>query len=705
MLDRFHYWLSGITERQVLVIAAILIFLPVLKPGCSSSVEDATMRAATKFAGGTAVESGIVIAAVDERAFNTYGPWPGPAAALTEAVEKLRRMGPRLVVADDRSDRGRFDLIFALPGLRRDAKAVVGYGFHESLSDLPTGYAEATGGKPPQEAMLLALPATPADDYSLGSMAGIDLDAVKGPKRRDAQDGFSNIFVDSDGTLRSQTLAVRLGHRAYPSLVLAATAAAKGFTPIIDEDAKGKPEYIVLGDEKLRISPDTRMSIAFSGGAGSFPTMSIVDIVAGKVKRDEISDKIVLAGFTDPDIAMMVDTPFGEMTSVETLANSLATLMEFRRILPLVGIQWSAVAMLLALAIYALGVVRVRLLARLIWTVAVVLIVWAVAVSLYALAGVLIPAMQFTIFAVTLLVVSAAWRIFVIEIPRRFRMRTFMMRVAPDELEKAIRKPGAIIARGVVRDVVALAIDIRGFAAMATTGGQEQLCPLMREYRTILARTLIKHGAFVESWAGDECRAAFGAIMPEKGHELDACRAVVEMVRTFTSLREQISGRYGIDRIRLGVGIAQGKSAVGSLGPRGVADIGVAGEAMERAVILRALNKTYRTSIIVDDAVKEGAEDSFSFRPLDPILAAGTEKIVHVHELLGKTGIILPHLEKYLEAREAYLKGEFVAAAHLLTLILAEYPHDGPSLVLHRRARALAENPPRGEWRGVWGSQ
>ena len=703
MLERFHYWLSGITERKILIIAAILIFLPMLKPGCSSSLEDMTIRAAVRFEGGAAEEEKIVIAAIDQRAFNTYGPWPGPAKAVTQAVDAIERMNPRLIVVDDRSDRGSFDLIFALPQLRGDAKAIIGYRFHEGISDLPQGYAEETEGKPPAEASQLALPSAPSDDYSLHSMAGIDLDAVKGSERRDVEDGFSNAFPDSDGVVRSQPLAVRLGHRAYPSLVLAAVAKAKGFTPIVIEDASGKPNYIALGDERMKVPPNARMDIAYRGAAGTIPTISIVDIVSGEVQREEISDKIVLVGFTDPNIAEMLATPFGRMPSVEVLGSTLAGLMEFRRAMTLSGILWSAAAMLLALTVYALGIVRLKLGMRLIWTVAIIVAAWAIALALYAFTGILLPAMQFTIFAAALLAVSAAWRIFVIEIPRRVRMRTFQMRVAPEDLEKAMKKPGAIIARGISRDIIALAFDIRGYAALTSTRGQEELCPFMREYRTILARVLIEHGAFIDSWAGDECRAAFGAIMPGEGFELAACRAAFDAVKTLARLREEINKRYGVDRVRLGIGIAHGRAAVGSLGPRGVSDIGITGEAMERAVTLRALNKTYRTSIIVDNAVREVAEHSFAFRPLDPILVPGTERIVHLHELLGKTGVILPLLEKYLEAREAYLRGEFETAAHLFAIILAEHPHDGPSLVLMKRARTLAKKAPKDDWKGIWG--
>lgn len=684
------------------MIAAVLLLLPMFKPGLSSTLEDVTMRAAVKFERGDIVDTGIVIAAIDERAFNTYGPWPGPASAVTQAADKLAAMNPRLIVVDDRSDKNRFDLLFALPKLRGKARTVIGYSFYEGLSDLPAGYADKTGGKPPAEAAQLAMPATPADDYALPSMSGIDLDAIKGAERRDAEDGFDNTFADSDGIVRSQPLAVRLGHRAYPSLALAATARARGFTPIIVEDATGKPDSIALGGERIGISPDARVGIAHRGPAATFPAFSIVDVVAGNVKGDEIKNKIVLLGFTDPDIAQMLATPFGPMPAVEVLANTLAGLMEHRKSVLLSGITWSAAVMLFVLAIYALGIVRLKLPMRFAWTAVIVLIAWIVAVVLYRMTGILIPATQFTIFAAALLIVSAVWRVFVIEVPRRFRMRTFNMRIAPEELEKAIRKPGSIIARGITRDVIALAFDIRGYAAIASTHGQEDMCALMREYRTIVARILLKHGAFIDSWSGDECRAAFGAIMPGEAYELEACRAAFEVVRTFARIREQVAKRFAIDRLRFGIGITAGKAGVGSLGPRGVADIGITGEAMERALTLRALNKTYRTSIIVDDFVREAAENSFSFRALDAITVPGTERIVQVHELLGKTGIILPHMDKYSEAREAYLKGEFERAAHLFSLILAEHPHDGPSLVFLRRARLLAESPPEGDWRGIW---
>lgn len=704
MLERIHAWLSGITERRLILIVAVIAFIPLIKPGCASSLEDATFRAATAFAEPGAAGANIEIIALDERTFNTYGPWPGPAGALAQGIEKLEALGPGLIIVDERSDRGRFDLATALPKLKGEKKMITGYAFYPNLSDLPSDYAQQTGGKVPAEAESLALPVSPRDDYALPSMAGIDLEALKGTQRRHATDGFSNAFEDPDGVVRNQALLVRLDHRAYPSLALAAIAAIKGFTPVIVQSPSGKLKGIALGEQTIATSPGSKVGIAFAGVQGTIPRMSLVDVVSGNIQPEDVSGKILLVGYTDEDVALMLDTPFGVMPHVEVLANALATILDGRHLYAFTDLGWSFAAALVALLLYALSIIRAKLRARIAWTFGCLALVWFTAIIAYAAWGILIPAMQMTLLLILFLVISAAWRLFVIEIPRRFRLRTFAMRIAPETLERALRDSGTIVARGIARDIVALAFDLRGFAAIAGSHRQEELCTLMREYRTILARILIKNGAFIDSWAGDECRAAFGAIMPGSGYELDACRAAAEAVTTFVRMRDDLSNRYGVERIRLGVGIAAGKAGVGNLGPRGVSDLGVTGEAMERALTLRALTKTYRCSIVVDGAVREAAELSFAFRPLDPIWASGQNRIVQVHELLGKKGIILPHLAGYLEAREAYLKGDFEAAAHLFSIIVAEHPGDGASQLLLRRARLLAKSPPQGEWRGVWGA-
>ncbi|MFH1831113.1 MAG: CHASE2 domain-containing protein [Pseudomonadota bacterium] len=682
MLERFHTWLAGTTERRILILAALLMLLPTLKPGSWASLDDMTFRAAAKFSAKFAKKPDIVIAAIGDH-----------ASEIGRAIDQLDLLNARLIVIDP-----------GIPLLKSNTKIIRGYEFYPNLSDLPPDYAKTGGERALYEAYVLALPSAPSRDFPLRSMAGIDLNAVRGTEKRTASDGFSNIFPDADGIVRHAPLAVRLRHRAFPSLALSAAAEALGFTPLIVEDASGKPKGIMLGQEIIDVPSDTNATIGFKGKAGFFPRVTLEDIAESRVDVDGISNKIVIIGYIDPENAPMFKTPMGKMPAVEILASSLQNILWSESIRPLTDLKWTMLTLLIVLALYALIVLRFGLAARVIVTGLAIALVWAITLPLFLYTGILLPAVHFSIYALALLFISIAWRVFVIEIPRMFRMRTFQMRIAPDMLDKALRTPGTIISHGTTHTITALAIDIRGYGLIASKTPAERLCPFMREYRTALARLLIKYGAFIDSWAGDECRAVFGAILPQEEHQLIACRAAFHILKSFSQAREEISKRYGIERLSLSMGITSGAAAVGNLGPRGVSDINVTGQAMELACTLRALNRTYRTAIIVDDAVKAEAENYFSFRPLDPLLYGAQDKLITIYEFLGKTGIILPQLPQYLEAREAYLKGDFERATHLFSLILAEHPHDGPSQVLLKRSRVLANTPPKSEWKGAWQS-
>ncbi len=694
MLGKLHLWLSGTTERRILFLACLLMLLPALRPGGCAFLEDVTFTAATKFSGKFAKEPDIVIASID-----------GQSAEISRAIDQLDLLNARLIVIDERTSKADEKLLPHIRPPKGGTKIIRGYEFYTNLSDLPADYVKASGKKALYESYALALPTAPTRDYYLKSMAGIELAAVSGDTKRSASDGFSNIFPDEDGVVRRAPLAVRLRHRAFPSLALAAASALKGFTPLIKENAVGKPIGITLGKQIIDVPSDTNVAIGFKGKIGFFPNISLADIAEARVEPNDIAKKIVIIGYTDPKRAPIYKTPLGKMPAVEIVASSLQNILWSEKIKPLADIKWTAFTLLIVLALYALVVIRFGFARRIIITAIAIVFVWAVSFPLFLYTGIVLPAVHFSIYASALLIVSIAWRLFVIEIPRRFRMRTFQMRIAPEMLEKALRTPGAIIAQGTTRTITAMAIDIRGYGSIASDTPSEKLCPFMREYRTTLSRLLIKYGAFIESWAGDECRAAFGAILPQEEPELLACRAALHLLRIFSKAREEISKRYGIQRLSLGIGIASGPASVGSLGPRGVTDISVTGQAMELARSLRALGRNYRTAIIVDDVVRAETMNYFSFRPLDPILYGGKEKLIMIHELLGRTGIILPQLEKYLEARDAYLRGDFETAAHLFGIILAEHPHDGPSHLLLRRARMLANTPPKGQWKGVWQGQ
>lgn len=248
-----------------------------------------------------------------------------------------------------------------------------------------------------------------------------------------------------------------------------------------------------------------------------------------------------------------------------------------------------------------------------------------------------------------------------------------------------------------------LALDIRGFGTMVRELDAEHLCSFMRAYRTLITEIMLKHGAFIDTWNTDECRAAFGAPLAMSDAALGACKAAVAAIKSIASARDEIAKRFGVSKVRLGIGISSGAAAMGELGPRGAENFGIVGAASEAAATLRTFGRPYRASILVDDATRAASEGSFAFRPLDPVVLPSQDRPVVIHELIGQTGVIMPQLGAYMEGRDAYLKGEFEKAIHIFGRVLEAHPHDGPSQLFLNRSRQLLHSPPKGGWLGVWG--
>ncbi len=697
-------FLKGVTERRLMIAAAIVLLIAIVIPGVRAHLEDLTFKAGVAISSRVAGAPEMTFIAIDDEAIGEFGAPPWPKGTMAKAIDRLRLMNARAIVADSA-------LIEAMgfaevkPAAREAAAPIIaGYTFYPALSDIPPGEADAaTDAKTAAAAAEFSLPTTPADDAPLMAMAGIDPAAVSGAQKRSSRDGFSNLFPDGDGVVRRQPLTVRLRHRAFPSLALSAAAFARGETPLVTEAPSGKPAGILMGESKLETDSATGVPIPFAGPPGSFPRIGFAQFVAGKSSAEEIAERIVLIGLTAKDAAAFHQTPLGSMPAAEIQAHLLAGLMRFKPFTPLTGFPWAFAAIVLVAAPMLLLSRRQPTWTRVAALAAAAVVVWIGAMALFHFTGALLPATTFAAAAAAFIVIALIWRAFGMEIPKRRRSRTWRMRVSDEEIARAIAIPGTLDSRGRGAHLTALALDLRGFGALAHTIPTDRLCSLLRGTRTIIADVLIKHGALIDSWAGDECRAAFGALAPRSDHALAACRAVSALLHALSQVREEVLHKHGVQKLRPRIGIGSGPAAVGELGPKGIDGFGVTGGAMESACQLRALNRTYRTGILVEEAVYAAAEASFTFRPLDPLLLHADGQPVMLHEMLGETGVILPQMPLYLEARHAYLRGDFARAVQLFSKLVKDYPADGPAQLFLRRARVLQNQPPP-QWEGIWGT-
>ena len=309
--------------------------------------------------------------------------------------------------------------------------------------------------------------------------------------------------------------------------------------------------------------------------------------------------------------------------------------------------------------------------------------------------------MEMTGAAAVLCAASLGWRLVRHEAPRHLIRTAWRGRISDAEIERIASDPA--LAGGAARavSVTAMAVDIKGFGAIVEFLAPTQLAEFIRAYRGVVAEAVLGEGGFIEAFSGDECLAVFGAPAKNPAHALAALRAAAKLRRSVAGRRDELDRRFGIEKLRIGIGIQSGVAAAGDTGAGGIG-YGVAGSAVEAAAQLRALNRLYRTATLVGDAAHAATESSFAYRPLDPVVLRGEGGAAFIHELVGETGTILPQLAAFLEAREAYLRGDFRRAAQLFGDILRDHPHDGPSQLLFKRAMYLAEHPPQEKWFGLW---
>lgn len=693
------------SPHGVLILLSIAMALAaVSRPTIVAPLEDALFRFARATLAHREPAPEVIIVGIDDRALKEIGGWPWSRAQFSGLLERLRSLGAGLIAIDGRtaSDAG---LPEARLPIRKDGGPdyTAGFQFYPTLAEVPSEPKDEADDRALKEAEdRLAFPSTPSDDAPLPAMAGIQLNRFSAADRLYLREGFSNLFPDADGVVRQQPLAVRLRHRIYPAMALVATCQWRGFTPILAQDAGGRPSGVLIGEERISTPDDAFLTIGYRGPAGTFSHYSAAEIIAGQVPAEEIDSRLLLVGITSPSLKASHPTPFGPMPDIEIAANVIDNLLLDRPVVRAWDKRYSSIILLVLGLVYAFAVSRLSPRWGGIATAGFVGTALISGVALLAFADIAIPAALLSLCAALLFAALFLWRLVKVESPKRAMRQLWLGRIGTSAIDAVAADAQLLSGPGRAVGLTALACDIKGFAALVEGLAPTQLAEFVKEYRRLVAAAVTEHEGFIESWSGDECRAIFGVPVKSSNHALSAVRAAALMRRSITARRDEFERRFGVERFRVGIGIHTGTAAAGDVGAGGAIGFGAVGGAIEAACQLRGLNRSYRTSTLLSEPTKVQTESAFAFRALDPLFLTGERTPCYIHELVGETGTILPQLAPFLTARDAYLHGDFARAARLFGELLKNHPHDGPSQLFLRRALFLAENPPEGRWHGIW---
>lgn len=244
----------------------------------------------------------IVIVGIDDDSLAQIGRWPWRRAVHATLIDRLTEAGVRgammdLILSEPEGGDGQGDTALER-AIRQNGRIALAVALESTVDHLLTE-------------------AAPTAALAAGA----------------ARLGHIDAELDPDGVARSVYLWAGLGAPRYPQLALALLqiadpAAAEPYARRKDGAADPSDRAAWLRDKWLRVP--------FAGPPGTYRHVSYVDVLAGRVRKEELAGKYVLVGATAIGLGDAYPTPvsgFGRtMPGVEFHANVLQSLIERRAI-------------------------------------------------------------------------------------------------------------------------------------------------------------------------------------------------------------------------------------------------------------------------------------------------------------------------------------------------------------------------------------
>jgi adenylate cyclase len=646
------------------------------------TLERATLDLRFVQRGARAVGDEVVIVALDDatvaRAPELIERREGTAAVIAA----LARLGPAAIGVD---------------GFYTDAERLLSPGL---IADVDAYMAARTGPDGPAEALLRRAQAeTHGDDALVAAIAGagnvvlaMHLDDARDPlpvdpalmtgtygqvvlgshapfaaaggvvSRREfnavAQAlGVVTVFEDEDHTVREMLFARTVGESVYMPLVVPLLALHQGLS-------RGEVAYLAdarevrVGGLRVPLTGRDSLLLNFRGPAGTFTTVSAVDVVEGRVAAERLRGKIALLGVTyfGHDTTR---TPFGGgVPGVELHATAIDTILAGDAVVRSSGLHEALACLLSGLLVVVLFAARLGPVVRVAGVLLVAALDVAVAWLLFARwslwHGMVWPLLTTGVVAATLLAMA-----YVGEAVQRVRLRrSFAHYVGADVLEEMLADRAMLDLGGARRELTVLFSDIRDFTGLAERLSPEELVQLLNVYLTPMTEAVLLRGGYLDKYIGDAVMAVYGAPVPKQNHAALALATAVAMSAALARLRPQLAPR-GID-LKIGVGVNTGDMVVGNMGSSERFDYTVVGDAVNLASRLEGLTKVYGVFCLVGPGTRAQAPAGYVFRELDLVRVKGKGQPVAVFELLaGPEEVVTARagLERWDAGLAAYRRG------------------------------------------------
>lgn len=682
------------------------------------------------------VDERIVIVDIDEKSLAELGRWPWSRKTVADLVQRLTDDYQVSVIG--------FDVVFAEPDDSSGLKVLDQIGRQELKNDaayqrvlqayrpqldFDRMFAEVLRGRPvvlgyyfSDKTTYQLAGALPPPVFKAGSLQGRDIEFIRRggfggnlPVLQSAatSGGHFNPGIDFDGVVRRVPMVVEYEGAYYESLSLAVLRTQIGRTelhPVIESD--GDADFIealnVVSDGlQIRIPVDQQVSalVPYRGAERSFPYLSAVDVLNGRISKAQLNGRIVLVGTSAPGLNDLRSTPVGAAyPGVEVHANLIAGMLDGAIkeapgfLLGFEVLQLLAFGALLVFLLPLLSPFRATLLAlvTLGGIIGINLWLWTSANFVQPLAaGVLLTALLYAL--------NMSWGYFVESRTKRQFAELFGQYVPPELVDEMARNPESYSMEGRNEELTVLFADIRSFTSISEGLDPKELTHLMNDYLGAMTDVIRGNRGTLDKYIGDAIMAFWGAPVKDSENARHAVLTALAMQQRLKQLAEPFRARHWPE-LHIGIGINTGMMTVGDMGSSVRKAYTVMGDAVNLASRLEGITKEYGVGIVAGELTRQQVTD-ISFRELDRVRVKGKDEPVAIYEPLGLTAelpaAVIDELQQWQHALRLYRAQDWDQAELQLYNLRRQAPDCRLYVLYTERVATLRASPPGENWDGV----
>ena len=737
-----------LVRPSVITTGTILVLVILFKIGIPfiDVIELKTLDLRFQVRGAQEPSSAVVLALIDEKSLDAEGRWPWPRSRIARLVDQLSSDGAKVLGFDiafiepDEHARLTFirdlrakvesleiddpslkallleeqkaqdhDLALARAISEASSSVVLGYFFHMRKAEL-----EFHLDRHKVDAQLKDLGRSkyPSVVYTAGQVDQPPFIQAYAPEsnlpllaRSAESSGYFTLTADQDGVVRWLPLALQCGQDVFPPLAVLCAWHYLGRPQLFVRVASYGLEGIQIGQRVVPTDEKGQMLVNYLGPPGTFPSISVSDILQGHYRKGFFSNKVVLIGSSAVGVAQdLRSTPLSAVSpGVEIHAAALDNIVTGRT---LTKPQWSRIFDIMAIVV--LGTVTGIAIPRM-----------SAIRGLFFGAGLIIGYVLLThwLFAhgriwlnlvYPVLAVSAnhtyltVYQYLTEERERKKIKNAFSQYTPPEVIEEVLKDPKRLKLGGEEKVLTVLFSDIEGFTTYSENYSPTQMIDILSEYFARMTEDIFRFQGTLADYIGDELMAVYGAPLKQEDHARRACASALAMREHLLKLQRDWEEK-GRPSLRARTGINSGPMLVGNLGSKYRFAYGVLGDQVNLASRLETLNKVYKTDILLGEATASSIGPSFRVREVDWVRVLGRTQGVGIFELISESGLRLPQgredsLALYAQGLQAYRRHDWSGALHFFSLAGRSWPEDAPSRIMAARCRTFVRTPPPVVW-------